>query len=258
ERHPLDRLPHCSACGKPLANGSPPAAPPPPVPDFRRLVSPVTGVVRDLRLLGAAGGAFAAVVRHRFFDRPDSLDGLMLNEPHVAGGKGWTPEDAARSAVFEAVERISGCYRPLALTREATAAELGSEALLPSGVDLFSGTQRACPSEPGPPTPLTVPHDLDPHLRTRWVRAWPPGHDGPPLWFPAGAAFYGYPFEGPRFALATSNGCAAGPTPEAAATGGLLELIERDAAAIWWYGRIPQPALDLDAIADARLLRVRE
>ncbi len=258
ERHPLDRLPHCSACGKPLAEESPLLTPHPPPPDFRRLVSPVTGVARDLRLLGATGGAFAAVVRHRFFDRPDSLDGLMLNEQHVAGGKGWSPEEAARSAVFEAVERISGCYRSLIPTREATAADLGDEALLPSAIDLFSASQRACPSEPGPPTPLTVPHDLDVHARTRWVRAWPLAHEWPPMWFPAAAAFYGYPFEGTRFALATSNGCAAGPTTEAAATGGFLELIERDAAAIWWYNRIPCPALDLDTSSDERLIRMRE
>jgi oxazoline/thiazoline synthase len=258
ERHPLDRLPHCSACGTPLTGKSSLLIPTPPPPDFRRLVSPVTGIARDLRLLGATGGAFAAVVRHRFFDHADSLDGLMLNEQHVAGGKGWSPEEAARSAVFEAVERISGCYRPPLLLREATASELGSEALLPSEVDLFSAAQRACPSALGPPTPLTVPHDLDPHLRTRWVRAWPLGHEGSPRWFPAGAAFYGYPFEGPRFALATSNGCAAGPTPGAAAIGGLLELIERDAAAIWWYNRIPRPALDLKASNDERLIRMRE
>lgn len=33
-----------------------------------------------------------------------------------------------------------------------------------------------------------------------------------------------------------SIGCAAGPTAEAAALHGLLELIERDAAALWWRG----------------------
>ena len=257
-RHPLDQLPHCPACGAPIPDKSPLSNPHHSIPDYRRFISPVTGIARDLRLLSPTGDAFATVIRHRFFDSADSLSGLMQNEQHVAGGKGWSPEEAARSALFEAVERISGCYRQCHAKLEATTTELGSEALLPQNIDLFSDVQRASPSEAGPPTALTIPDDLDPNLQTRWVRAWPLDHDGSPLWFPAGAAFYGYPFEEPRFALATSNGCAAGPTPEAAAIGGLFELIERDAAAIWWYNRIPRPALDLNALDDARLFRMKE
>ena len=41
-----------------------------------------------------------------------------------------------------------------------------------------------------------------------------------------------------------SNGCAAGETPEAARLAALLELIERDATGIWWYGRCRRPGLD--------------
>jgi bacteriocin biosynthesis cyclodehydratase domain-containing protein len=265
-RHPLDRLPHCAACGAPVSAAHPlrPSAPDADPPDHRRLVSPVTGVTRQPRMIGQTGGAYAAAVLSRFTDGAvgptPTLGGLMLNERHVAGGKGWTPEEAARGAVFEAVEHLSGVYRPSLPTRLATAAELGDEALLPRDVDLFSEAQRegqrACPPEPGPPTALTVPYDLDPALRTRWVRAWPLGHDGPPRWFPAAAAFYGYPFEAPRFALATSNGCGAGPTPAAAAESGLYECIERDAVAVWFYNRIPRPALALEALGDPRPSRM--
>jgi ribosomal protein S12 methylthiotransferase accessory factor YcaO len=38
-----------------------------------------------------------------------------------------------------------------------------------------------------------------------------------------------------------SNGCAAGNTIEEAVLQGFLELIERDAVAIWWYNRISRP-----------------
>ncbi len=259
-RHPLNRLPHCRECGAlpqdlhPL-NDDAVCTPP---PDYRHLVSPVTGIARDLRILDTPVGTFAAVVRYRFPDRADSLYMLMQNERHVAGGKGWTPEEAARAAAFETAEHLSGCYRPSLFTRLATAADLGPSALLPRETDLFSEVQRACPSPLGPPTRLTVPADLDPTLPTRWVRGWPLGLDAPLVWYPAGAAFYGYPFEGRRFALATSNGCAAGPTPEAAAVGGLLELVERDAAAIWWYNRIRRPALDLDVLGDPRPSQMRQ
>lgn len=46
-------------------------------------------------------------------------------------------------------------------------------------------------------------------------------------------------------AIADSNGCASGETLESAKCSGLLELIERDAVARWWYGRVPGKTVDL-------------
>ena len=62
--------------------------------------------------------------------------------------------------------------------------------------------------------------------------------DGPgSIWLPAGLCLrqppgpQGFP---PPWPL--SIGCAAGPSPEAARLHALLELVERDAAALWWRG----------------------
>jgi ribosomal protein S12 methylthiotransferase accessory factor len=52
------------------------------------------------------------------------------------------------------------------------------------------------------------------------------------------------------FAAADSSGCAAGQTIDDAALRGLLEIIERDAVAIWWYNRICRPALELTRCSD--------
>ncbi len=46
------------------------------------------------------------------------------------------------------------------------------------------------------------------------------------------------------------NGCAAGVGREEAVLQALLELVERDACAIWWYNRLPRPVLQLDQIDD--------
>jgi ribosomal protein S12 methylthiotransferase accessory factor len=46
-----------------------------------------------------------------------------------------------------------------------------------------------------------------------------------------------------------SIGCAAGPTLDEAVLGGLLELVERDAAALWWRGGDKAAALALDGEA---------
>jgi ribosomal protein S12 methylthiotransferase accessory factor len=47
-----------------------------------------------------------------------------------------------------------------------------------------------------------------------------------------------------------SNGCAAGRTFEGALSHALLELVERDATGIWWYGRISRPALARSVVED--------
>jgi len=45
-------------------------------------------------------------------------------------------------------------------------------------------------------------------------------------------------YRGPYPYPADSNGCAAGNTREEAIVQGFLELVERDAYAIWWYNRL--------------------
>ena len=55
---------------------------------------------------------------------------------------------------------------------------------------------------------------------------------------------------------ALSTGCAAGPNLDAAATRALLELVERDAASLWWIGgQRPRP-LSLDGAATATGVRL--
>ena len=50
---------------------------------------------------------------------------------------------------------------------------------------------------------------------------------------------------------AISTGCAAGPTQEAATLAALLELVERDAAALWWRGGRAPRLLSLETLARA-------
>ena len=54
-----------------------------------------------------------------------------------------------------------------------------------------------------------------------------------------------------------SNGCAAGNTVEEAILQGFLELVERDACAIWWYNRLQRAEIDLDQLGDSYILDLR-
>jgi ribosomal protein S12 methylthiotransferase accessory factor len=58
--------------------------------------------------------------------------------------------------------------------------------------------------------------------------------------------------------IADSNGNAAGSSLEDAVLQGLLELVERDAVALWWYNRSRVPSVDLDAFGDPWIDELRE
>ncbi len=136
---------------------------------------------------------------------------------NLAGG-GLALEDAFASCLGECIERLSQVEHagdivatlPLADADPVTAAvkELASRHMQATGVEHSSPLDWIAGTELGSGKRRLVPAD--------WVlrRAKP----------------------GPLFDIATalSTGAAAGPTPTEAAVRGLLELVERDAAAQWW------------------------
>lgn len=94
--------------------------------------------------------------------------------------------------------------------------------------------------------PRAVPGDwpsFDPQSPIRWVPGHSLRHDEPVLVPERMAYFLAGPGE-------TSNGCAIGTCLEEAALHGLLELIERDAFLIAWYGRAHLPELAPGAVTD--------
>jgi len=58
-------------------------------------------------------------------------------------------------------------------------------------------------------------------------------------------------YKGPGQINADSNGCAAGNTLGEAIVQGFLELVERDAYAIWWYNRLQRAEVDLSQLDDS-------
>jgi ribosomal protein S12 methylthiotransferase accessory factor len=58
--------------------------------------------------------------------------------------------------------------------------------------------------------------------------------------------------------LTDSNGVAAGRTLQEAETSAVLELVERDAVAIWWYGKVLRPAVAIEVLDEcgAAMLRM--
>ncbi len=106
----------------------------------------------------------------------------------------------------------------------------------------------------------TAPSSLPPPFDTS-TTGWMPVRqlsDGAKAWVPASLALRrpggASPLGAPPWPL--SIGCGAGTSLEAAALHGLLELVERDAAALWWRGGArPRPlALEHPAVAQGAAL----
>jgi oxazoline/thiazoline synthase len=83
--------------------------------------------------------------------------------------------------------------------------------------------------------------------------------DEAPRLVPTGYCYFGHPdITEHFFCVSDSNGNAAGNTLEEAVLQGLMELVERDSVAIWWYQRLRRPAVDLDAFGEPYFDAVRE
>jgi ribosomal protein S12 methylthiotransferase accessory factor len=77
-------------------------------------------------------------------------------------------------------------------------------------------------------------------------------------YLPTAFCYYDYPQPDDRtYCMACSNGNAAGNTLEEAVLQGFLELVERDAVALWWYNRVRRPGVELDSFGEPYLGRLQ-
>jgi bacteriocin biosynthesis cyclodehydratase domain-containing protein len=214
---------------------------------FRKHVSPLTGVVTRLERIEAdlpMNTNFFA--QHNFSAPAHSVDQLRSGLSGGSFGKGSTAEQAEASALMEAIERYSGIFQgdEVRITRRFTDFAPG-EAMLPNDVQLFSQAQFDKRHVPEPNNPHPVPEPLDPSEKIEWSPAWSL-RDQRFKYFPTGLMYFFY-----RDAHTDSNGCAAGNTRDEAIVQGFLELVERDAYAIWWYNRLRRAELDLSHFEDS-------
>ena len=96
-----------------------------------------------------------------------------------------------------------------------------------------------------------VPDPIDPDAKIEWSPAWSL-RDHRFKYFPTGLLYFFY-----EDFHTDSNGCAAGNTREEAIVQGFLELVERDAYAIWWYNRLRRPEVDLGQFDDSYIRDIK-
>ncbi|AUX21847.1 hypothetical protein SOCEGT47_023420 [Sorangium cellulosum] len=267
--HAVARRPQCPACGAPEAARARASAPvrlePRPkrftddggyravTPEetfarARHLISPITGIVAGL---GPVAGrdhplrpVYGAVSHACPGEEPPSFDDFH----RACGGKGKTAAQARAAALCEAVERYSATFQgdePLVRARRA---ELGGAAIHPHDLQHFSEAQyrdREAINASVADRRQRVPLPFREEAVIDWAPAWSLTR-GERRYLPAACCYLHLPVPPEeRFACVNPSGHAAGNCLEEAILQGFLELVERDAVALWWYNRVERPAVDL-------------
>jgi bacteriocin biosynthesis cyclodehydratase domain-containing protein len=272
-KHYVGARPQCPACGR--SRLSDPSRPPTPikleaggklvmtsggfrsvmprttVARFRKLVSPLTGVVSRLEPIAADvplnTNYYAA---HNFSSPSRTVDELRAGLSGGSFGKGSTAEQGEASALMEAIERYSGVFQgdEIRVTRRFKDFPPG-DAIPPNDMQLFSEAQYRRGQEitaDGGTHP--VPPPFDPSAEIAWSPVWSL-RDKRFRYVPTSILYFFH--HGPEQINADSNGNAAGNTLAEAIVQGFLELVERDAYGIWWYNRLQRGQVDLDQFHDS-------
>ncbi|GAB1689839.1 TOMM precursor leader peptide-binding protein [Krasilnikovia sp. M28-CT-15] len=280
--HPVRRRPQCPACGDPdlvtrhvrrpvklvtrpkamkaaeVGNGHRALTAEQMWDRYRHLADPLTGITDPIRR-DSRGPAFL----HAYVSGPNlavtagSMPAMRAGLRQQAGGKGSTDLEARVGALCEAVERYCGSRLGDEPTLRASFRELGEWAVHPDTCQLFDPRQyrdragwnaRSMPFQ-------QVPEPFDDHEVLDWTPVWSLTESRHRL-LPTDLLYFRR--DGHRALRATSNGNAAGASLEDAVVQGTLELIERDAVALWWYNRTRHAAVDLDSFYDPWLTQLRE
>jgi ribosomal protein S12 methylthiotransferase accessory factor len=195
----------------------------------------------------AVGAGTAAKARWPGLPKACTLDGGRAGH-----GAAATHDDALIRATAEFIEIASASAWGDEALVSATEKDLGPAAWTPAGLCGFSRDQIARRAEWNDALAGLdwVPSQGRADEMIDWIRACD-AVSGAEVFIPADVVLIGRRSEGDAAAraVADTNGCAAGPTTEAATLAALLELVERDATARWWYGRANRPTLESFALA---------
>jgi len=220
--------------------------------------SQLTGIIRKMEVTNEpVAGAYRAVANW-VSPQPVLGKGAFLDVQN-SHGRGDTRAQAELGCVGEALERYSLIYRGNEPLRRARLCDI--DGIDPRDILLYSNRQYKSREQWNSSVDerYFVGEQFNPALAIDWfpVTDLLGGND---VLAPAACILMWYPFreEEPEFARADTIGCGSGWTWNDALAHALLEWIERDAMAIWWYNRLRRPSVCLDSFEMPELERIRD
>lgn len=220
---------------------------------YRHLISPLTGALAYLHPMpGRHAGLRKVYVSGYLVCPQDAARGNSFDK--ICAGKGQTDEQARTSALCEGLERYSGVHQGDEASMRGCMRDFDGAAIHFNALQNFSERQfrqrdeiNALTDDPRQQIPLRFDEDA----LIDWTPAWSLA-SGSKHYVPLSYCYAESPAASGRgFGIHNPNGTAAGNGLEEAILQGFLELVERDATAIWWYGRIVRPRIDLASFGDA-------
>ncbi|BAY46203.1 hypothetical protein SAMD00079811_38110 [Scytonema sp. HK-05] len=270
QNHILVKRPQCPCCGNPDLNRKPLpivlgnrkktftadgghrcVSPEETLKKYQHHISPITGVVRELRQLPQCVNGLTHIyaAKHHCASMFDTLDSLRQNIGGRSAGKGKTDPQARASGFCEAIERYSGVFQGDEIRHKGSYQKIGEAAIHPNACMNFSQEQYRNREEWNANCSNVfqkVPELFDEEREIDWTPVWSLTHQEF-KYLPTAYCYYGYPQPSKPDCWAESNGCAAGNTLEEAILQGFMEIVERDCIALWWYNRVKRPRVDLDS-----------
>lgn len=228
---------------------------------YQHHISPILGVVRELRRVSPPDNLWNHTygVGHHFSTFDKNLDSLRAELGFRSGGKGRTDSQAKVSGLCEAIERYSGFFEGYEIRRTGSYKSMGEQAIHPNACMLFSQEQYRTREDWNAQclSSHKVPDPFEPELEIEWTPVWSLTQQTF-KYLPTAYCYYGYQGNHPPFCYGDSNGNAAGNTLEEAILQGFMELVERDAVAIWWYNRLLRPGVNLASFQDRYFAGIQE
>ncbi|KYC36069.1 adenylate cyclase [Scytonema hofmannii PCC 7110] len=270
QNHSLVKRPQCSSCGdmvngltnNPLRvvlehrqktftadGGHRSCSPQETLRKYQHLISPITGVVRELNKIPGNGLTHNYIAKHHFLSIFDDSASLRQNLGGRSAGKGRTDSQAMASGFCEAIERYSGVFQGDEIREKGSYQQMGDKAIHPNVCMNFSQQQYQNREQWNIECQgwfQKVPEPFDEEREIDWTPVWSLTHQKF-KYLPTAYCYYGYRPSYKPDCWADSNGCAAGNTLEEAILQGFMELVERDAVALWWYNSLQKPQVDLDS-----------
>ena len=277
--HALVKRPQCPGCGNPSLmktalpvvighrqkhytadGGHRICSPEETLSKYQHHISPITGVVRELKKLPGPGLLHNYVARHHFRTVFDDFAALGRNLGGRSAGKGRTEAQARASGFCEAIERYSGVFQGNEPRKKGSYIQMEDRAIDPNACMLFSEQQYQIREEWNAQNQgwfQKVPEPFDPEREIDWTPVWSLTHQEF-KYLPTAYCYYGYDLGYKPDCWADSNGCASGNTIEEAILQGFMELVERDSVALWWYNRLKRPQVDLGSFGEPYFERLQE
>lgn len=275
--HVLIKRPQCKVCGEVLHEVRDPypvivakkasycisrqggyreATPEDTIEKYKHHVSPITGVVQTLVpfLSDKESPVHNYCSGYNIAVKCESPLWLNHRMRSCTAGKGKTWSQAKAGALCEAIERYSCTYQgdePFTFT---SLEKLGEKGIHPNECMNYSDKQyqnRDRINKESSHFLNMIPEPFDESLEMHWTPVYSlTEHIF--KYLPSCFCYSQYPVDDDSrlFCYPDSNGNAAGNSMEEAILQGFLELVERDSVALWWYGMLRKPAVDLPSFED--------